>query len=707
MTENTSETKTWGRQTCRLGTWKVEPSLNRLSGPEGSVQLEPRIMDLLVFFMDHGAQVVSRREILDQVWADVVVGEEALTRAVSELRRLLGDDTQSPQYIETIRKGGYRLVAVPEAMDSTVEPAASRPTLPRPLWPALGLLAISILTVLWFIGRPQPETNTQTLRPLTTSPLTSYDGNEQMPALSPDGTMVAFAWDGPGQDRPSIYVKQIGHDNPLQLTDLPGWCVYPRWLPDGHSLAFVYADSGGSAIFTVPLLGGQPQLILQPRTEIMGMAWADASTLYYADAEERGSPSHIYRRNLATGQDEQLTDAGPEIMDMVPLLSPDGRTVSFLRRLRSGEEQIHLLNIATGQTRLLTNELGRLEGLDWTGDSQSLVCSSRLNGNYTLWRVDVDSGQLRWVPVHGEWMFYPTVAYNSNRLAYQHRWFEKNVWRISRDPDTGVGIETSAVVTSTRWDCEAYPSTDGSRLAFTSSRSGFLEIWTCQIDGSRPVQITHFGGPSVGAPRWSPDNKHLVLTAGPEGFSDLFVVELSSRKVTRITRGDANHRVPSWSQDGQWIYCSSDRNGVWDVWKIPVNDVGGDPVQVTQGTGVCGFESADARYLYYMRAGESGLLRLDLAADPTTEPVQILTDLPHRNHWDNWALWSDGAVFLDHDDEGAFLTAYSFETGQTTVIDHIPSIAVPSLAVTQDGQTVFYARVENSVQDLMLVEGFE
>ena len=53
----------------------------------------------------------TRDELLDAVWGETIVGEEALTRAISELRRALGDDPREPRYVETIRKGGYRLAA--------------------------------------------------------------------------------------------------------------------------------------------------------------------------------------------------------------------------------------------------------------------------------------------------------------------------------------------------------------------------------------------------------------------------------------------------------------------------------------------------------------------------------------------------------------------------------------------------------------------
>jgi DNA-binding winged helix-turn-helix (wHTH) protein len=93
-------------------TWRVQPDLNRVTSLPGSpTQLEPRVMQVLTMLVQRDGKVVSRSEFLDEVWADTVVNDEALTRAVSELRKTFDDSAQSPCVIETIRGTGYRLVA--------------------------------------------------------------------------------------------------------------------------------------------------------------------------------------------------------------------------------------------------------------------------------------------------------------------------------------------------------------------------------------------------------------------------------------------------------------------------------------------------------------------------------------------------------------------------------------------------------------------
>ena len=98
--------------TFRIGeAYHVEPSLNRVTGPGGSLRLEPKVMLVLVCLAEHPGQLVPKDRLLHAAWPDTAVGDDVLTRAISELRRLFEDDPKQPRVIETIPKSGYRLIA--------------------------------------------------------------------------------------------------------------------------------------------------------------------------------------------------------------------------------------------------------------------------------------------------------------------------------------------------------------------------------------------------------------------------------------------------------------------------------------------------------------------------------------------------------------------------------------------------------------------
>lgn len=74
-------------------------------------RIEPKSMEVLIFLFDHAGRVVSRAQIQETVWGDVIVGDDSLTNAIIKLRKAFGDDARNPQVIETIPKRGYRLIA--------------------------------------------------------------------------------------------------------------------------------------------------------------------------------------------------------------------------------------------------------------------------------------------------------------------------------------------------------------------------------------------------------------------------------------------------------------------------------------------------------------------------------------------------------------------------------------------------------------------
>ncbi len=152
---------TCGQQTgaFRLDDWTVAPALDRLSRGEQVVHLRPKVMDVLVLLAGRAGEVVAKNEIVDAIWAKEFLADTALARAVSELRDALGDDAQSPRYIETIPKRGYRLISPVSLSDTaTGEPGATPGPGRRLLRRATGVggscVTAFVLTLVAAVGRP-------------------------------------------------------------------------------------------------------------------------------------------------------------------------------------------------------------------------------------------------------------------------------------------------------------------------------------------------------------------------------------------------------------------------------------------------------------------------------------------------------------------------------------------------------------------------
>ena len=98
----------------------VTPARNIIEGPEGETGIEPKIMQVLCVLASEPGRVFSRAELIDKVWGTEHGADESLTRAISLLRKALGDTRSEPATIETIAKRGYRLL--PSAMVADAPP---------------------------------------------------------------------------------------------------------------------------------------------------------------------------------------------------------------------------------------------------------------------------------------------------------------------------------------------------------------------------------------------------------------------------------------------------------------------------------------------------------------------------------------------------------------------------------------------------------
>jgi DNA-binding winged helix-turn-helix (wHTH) protein len=92
----------------QLGAWRVQPQLNSLACDLRTIRLEPKMMGVLVCLAQRSGDVVSKEQIVREVWRDTFVTDDVRIRCVSELRKAFGDNAGRPTVIETIPKRGYR-----------------------------------------------------------------------------------------------------------------------------------------------------------------------------------------------------------------------------------------------------------------------------------------------------------------------------------------------------------------------------------------------------------------------------------------------------------------------------------------------------------------------------------------------------------------------------------------------------------------------
>jgi len=707
------------------------------------VPLTPKVLETLLVLVEHGGRIVEKEELHRQVWPDTVVEDVSLAKNVSTLRKTLGE-SESQRYIETVARRGYRFVAeihILELRDAgplpDQSPADARGSIPghepgangagaertRTRFPAvrrwwlLALLVAATAGLAYWLLAPGAH-RLQHLPSLNTAPLTSFPGHQDQVAFSPDGSQIAFVWDGPQHDNVHVYVKMIGSETLLPVTSGAATESKPAWSPDGRSLAFLRTSGDRRGWYLISALGGAERKLtdVSPYFDL-----GDGNSPYYSpdgkylaivDRNSPAEPASIFRLSVADTERRQLTSPPAGTTgDYYPAFSPDGKQLAFARADSFSATDLYVLPLSgKGEPRRLTFDGLTIAGLTWTPDSREIIFSSRRGGSvYSLWRIAATGGVPKQVSALGEDLVSPAMARNSNRLAYTRALDDMNIWSIALDA-SGRATSQAPLITSTFRDSDPDYSPDGRKIAFTSGRAGGFGIWVSNSDGSNP-QLLFDGGPYVtGSPRWSPNGRRIAFDSRSNdpanaGKPNIWVISAEGGQLQRLTTDPAGGVAPSWSQDGRWVYFASARSRNLEVWKVPAG--GGSAVEVTRKGGFEGFETADGQYLYYLKGrGIPGIWRVPTAGG---EEVPV-TDRDQAGLWRCWRLAGGGIYFgTAAPPEGARLEFLDLATGRVREIlrtNKAPDLTIPSLAVAPDGRHLLYAQYDQSGSNIMMVEDF-
>ncbi len=716
----------------RLGEWLIEPQLNSMTAAGKTVRVEPKVMQVLVCLADKAGNVVTKEKLIRSAWADAFVSDEVLTRAIFELRKVFGDDAKNPRFIQTIPKSGYRLTAEvsfepekPRAEPESTTGSSNAATVVQPrlrrrvgtMLGAVSVLALLIFGLTWF-RNPTAWPVSASLPPLKPLPFTSFPGEEYLGTFSPDGNQIAFGWNGEKGLNSSIYVKQVGSEKPLRLTFSPANDFAPVWSPDGQRIAFIRITDEIS-IFIVPALGGPERKLLTvgPNIALGGLptlAWSpDGKFIAFTCKAPKEKPAKIFLVSPDTHAVRTLTSPpAHQVGDFNPAFSPNGQSVAFVREASVESADIYTVPIAGGEPRRLTFDNTQLAGLTWSANGSEIIFSSgragggrgfTMEGSPSLWRISASGGAAARVAVDGLNFFFPNISRHGNRLTYvQLPPEDANIYRIEVSDTTASKNPPTKLIASTRHDGGPQFSPDGRRIAFHSDRSGQLEIWICDSDGTNLVQVTSLKKRS-GSPRWSPDGQQIAFDLYEEGKGDVYAISLDGGLPRPIVTGDSDDHLPSWSADGKWIYFTSNRTRGDQVWKVPAQ--GGEAVQVTRQGGVLPCESPDGRYVYYNKgSGARGLWRMPVEGG---REVRVLDSFKSELG----VVFSDGIYFIDPDAKGGVaMEFFDFATRQEKIVAELGKgniLILPiSIAVSPDRRQILYTQDDQLGADIMLVENF-
>jgi eukaryotic-like serine/threonine-protein kinase len=552
-------------------------------------------------------------------------------------------------------------------------------------------------------------------------PLTTYRGDEFSPTFSPDGNYVAFAWNGSEEQQQGsfhIFVKLVGGGDPIQITHAPADEMSPAWSPDGRFIAFVRTLANGvSGIFLIPAIGGAERKLAEihhPGAEYEApfLSWfPDSNGLAVVDQELPTSPKAVYRLSIDTGEKQRLTSPPQNsVGDSDPAVSHDGRALAFCRSISEDTGgDLFLLELSdnsgqANQPKRLTSGKNAYSPA-WTDDGRALLFSAGPTHTPSLWQLTLSGrgrrpGKVEQLDFAGEGAMEPAVS-RQNRLAYTLMSLDVDIWRLNLNGGEPAPTAPIRLISSTRTDHEARYSPDGKRIAFVSNRSGTLEIWLCNSDGSGSVALTSFRSSEyTGSPRWSPDGRLIAFRSSFGGKPGSYVISVEGGKPQLLPL----ENLESWSRDGKWVYFGSRRSGEYQLWKMrwsPARQQA-DAVQITKH-GYLGeaVESLDGKFVYYLKGTNDDNLTLWRVPAAGGEESRVLESVFHNN----FALAERGMYFVPSS-RPTSVQFLSFEAGTKTTVANLPHEAAWVLSVSPDGRSLLFSAFEALRADLMLAENF-
>jgi Tol biopolymer transport system component/DNA-binding winged helix-turn-helix (wHTH) protein len=677
----------------------LDVAAKRLRRGDQDLVLEPKSFRVLEFLIEGRDRVLSKGEIFQVVWEETNVTDNALTRSIAQIRKVLEDDPKNPRFIETVPTIGYRFIGnVTEELAQSPMPERRVPWIR--VWIAVGILAGG-LAGFWAWHLLSRRTEPPVAAP---EPFTTYRGNETAPSFSPDGTQIAFQWDGEKQDNLDIYVKGLGSDAvPLRLTtnSLPDGL--PSWSPDGRTIAFLrFTSSNRCDLILIPALGGPEKKL----TEVSSSQYPGFAPTWSGDSKWLIVPALVkehaalFRVSVETGELSQITNPEGSLGDLFPTISPDGKTLLFNRQPAffywGTLFAVHIDESAkpVEAPRSIPSRELLFADARWTADGKEILARTS-NGVFLM--PAQGNGDLQQIP----WLGWNTrgmdLSRQGHRLVYAVVRGDANIWRIDLTAKAPVPQQ---LIASTFRDVYPKYSPDGSEIAFQSDRGqGRNQIWVGDTAGRQARQLTFTKRGLAGTPHWSPDGRILAFDSNETGTYQVYMISSDGGKVSQLTDGKFDNFGATWSRNGQWLYFTSTRTGRGEVWKMPAS--GGVPIQVTHTGAWFGVESEDGKTLYFGRsAGSGSILKMPVDGGPEE---QLATSVYRANY----AVSKLGVYYMTRpsEDGNCSLKLYSFATGITSTI---LQIGRPEwgLDVSPDGHYLVYAELDDPASDLMLVENF-
>lgn len=625
-----------------------------------------------------------------------------------------------PLYIETLPRRGYRFIAKVEFLDvpeaDTPAPDSKYAAGWRRHRIAIGTAALALVLFLvataFFLRRGSTSAGVhadaspmQQMRVLTRLADETSD-----PAFSPDGRWIAFERRIGHSSESAIVIQPVNGSELVPLTKGARDCC-PVWSPDGRALAFTREEQevtqhGEQQYFSLHIVqldtahepfsaGAERQVSLGgadlKRPEV---AWSpDGKSIAFSSA------SGVSLLSLDSQTARRVTEAPPSAEDWGPSFAPDGARLLFVRSHSLGySDDVMSVAVSGGEPTQIASEHAHIMGPpQWSSDGRSVLYSSDRGSHPGLWRV---SAVERDSPVLiNDTGWYPSVSRQGHRLAYQRIARSLNIWARGFGSNSSEPHILIPAVSETDQGPGPQISPDDQKIAFMSDRSGTMEIWVSDRDGSNARQVTSVG--VTGTPRWSPDGQSLVFDVGQRNGVGIYVAPLQGGAPRALVQDNSSNVCPSWSRDGKWIYFASTKSGSFQIWRVLA--AGGTPEQLTHSGGHASLPSADGRVLYYAKNSYANPEIWQIPVNGGPEKPVSPTVRPFT--WASWAVTQKGIVFASSGNGRPVVRLFDTRTHR---ISDLGIVDMPPfwLSAAPDASWIAYDQPGWQQAQLVLVENF-
>jgi Tol biopolymer transport system component len=508
------------------------------------------------------------------------------------------------------------------------------------------------------------------------------------PALSPDGSSVAFASDRSGSFE--IYVVSLARGSKeIPITSDGKNNVQPAWSPDGRWIA--YAHNNGGGLWIVPSTGGTPRQLVESGANPV---WSPDSN-WIAFTTQTGMVGQSSLR--VVGRDgsglRDLTHLGAPVGGhRSPAWSNGGRFIAFVTVRGADESSVWIVDVAGGTPRRLQTALG-YNNLQFSRDDHALYFTETAN---TLYRLAIDpnqgtaTGQPPEVVLSLPGEFDGISMARNGLLAYGLAINDTNLWTVDLLPGgearDAARLTDEAAARTTRPNY----SPDGRRLTYGQS-GGNVGPWVMNADGSgKSPLITEGGG--AGNESWAPDGTRVLVQRN--GARSLWWIDLATHRLTPLALDFArSDRNPRLSPNGREIaYWKIEADGSTNTWTQALD--GGSPRRVTADAESINYPawSPDGRWLAVTI--KRGKLTHVGVVSKNGGPVEQITHATGLSGAHSWSPDGDQIAFAGQRDGVWNVWAVSRRTGVSRQLTHFtaPSDYVLYPSWSPDGHRIAFER---------------